>query len=115
MAKSTHTNFPYFPYFEYGVCLTECRPKQNNLLQNLRFFKISDNVTLYCAKSFSFGLRRSSKLQNFNVSKIGFCFRSGPGLRLDETGCPTDRFSVLFLRFYLMAKAESSFRNAVML
>jgi hypothetical protein len=41
--------------------------------------------------------------------------RAWPGLRLLEPGGPTDRFSVLFPLLFLMAKAESSFRNIVIL
>jgi hypothetical protein len=40
---------------------------------------------------------------------------AGPGLRLAQPGSPTDRFSVLFPLFYLMMKAESIFRNVVIL
>lgn len=40
-------------------------------------------------------------------------FELGPGLRLGQPGCPTDKSSVLFPLFYLRMKAESRFWSAV--
>lgn len=54
---------------------------------------------------FDFVHRLSNKITTF--------LKAGPGLGLAEPEGPADRLCILVPRFYLMMKAESMFRNGL--